>query len=114
MDDFTIRRKTPENDVALFELDQHVFGVPVDVPRFHRVVSPRFLMIARVHVHFHDAIVGDAQQFLLFAIAEFDDEQRDSKIGQRLPRFNVVHFGVDQRQIFDVGVRLENAVILEK
>lgn len=81
-----------------------MLNLPVDVPRLHRVKPPSLLVVARVDVHLHDAVVRHAQELFLFAVHELDHEQRDSVVGQQLPRLDVVHLSVDQRQVFHVGV----------
>lgn len=65
-------------------------------------------MIATADVHLHDAVVGDAQQASFLVSVEFNDEERHAVLGQALPGLDVVQLGVDQRQIFDVGVRVQH------
>lgn len=65
-------------------------------------------MIARVDVHLHDPVAGNAQQFLLLVAVKLDHKQRDTKVRQALPRPDVVQLGIDQRQVLHVGVRLQH------
>lgn len=76
----------------------------------HGLVSPSFEMISRPHLHTHESVESHAKQLLLLVAHEFDDEQGNSILRQRLPGFDVVHFGFDQIQVLDVGVRLQNAL----
>jgi hypothetical protein len=114
VDHFAIRRRTTEHDVALLELDHHVLHLPVHVPRLHRVVPPRLLVVAGRQVHLHDAVVRHPQQLLLLVPHELDHEQRYPEVGQRLPRFDVVHLGLDQRQVLDVRVGLQDPGMLRR
>lgn len=67
-------------------------------------------MIAGRDVHPHQPVVSDAQKLVFFVAHELDDEQRDAKFGERLPRFDVVHLCLHQRQVLEVRVRLEYAL----
>lgn len=67
-------------------------------------------MIAGRDIHAHQSVVRDAQQLLLLVAHELDHEQGDAELGQRLPRFDVVHLGFHQGEVLEVGVRLEYAL----
>jgi hypothetical protein len=67
-------------------------------------------MISRSHLHAHEPVESHAEQLLLLVAHEFDDEQGNSVFGQRLPGFDVMHFGLNQIQVLDIGVRLQNAL----
>jgi len=67
-------------------------------------------VIAGRDVHAHQTVVRYAQQLFFLVAHELDDEQRDAELGQRLPRFDVVHLGLHQSQFLEVGVRFEYAL----
>lgn len=59
--DFAVGGQTTEYDVFFLELDHHMFIFPINVPGFHGIETPRLLVISGIYVHFHNAVVCDAQ-----------------------------------------------------
>ena len=39
---------------------------------------------------------------------ESDDKQRNTKVRQRLPSFDVIHLGFEQIQVFDIGMPFQD------
>ena len=72
------------------------------------VVSPSFQMISSLKGHSHDSVISNSKQFISFLSVKPYDKQRHSKIRQRLPSFDEIHFGFQQIQIFDVRVGLKD------
>jgi len=103
-----VRRLDGEDDVLVLQLDHHALDAPVDVPGLHCVVAPGLDVIAGVEVHAHDAVVGHAQQLLLLVSVELDDEESYTEIGQGLPGLDVLHLGLHQGQLLNIGMGLQN------
>ena len=76
----------------------------------HGVVAPG-LEVAAAEVHPHEPVEGDAEQLLPLGLEELHHEVGDAELRQRLPRLDVVHLGLDQVAVGDVGVRLQNPLV---
>lgn len=50
-----------------------------------------------MQLHPHQPIISNTQQFVLALRSESDYEKRDPILGKRLPGFDVIQFGLDQR-----------------
>ena len=72
------------------------------------VVSPSFQMISSLKGHSHNSVISNSKQFISLFSVKPNDKQRHSKIRQRLPSFDEIHFGFQQIQIFDVRVGLKD------
>lgn len=67
-------------------------------------------MVSSVDVHPHESVERDAEQLLLLVTHELNNEQRNAKVWQRLPGLDVVHLSLHQRQVLDVGMRLQDTL----
>lgn len=64
MNYFTVSTQTGKSNIILFKLNQHLLNLPVDVPSFHCIEAPCFIMIPSVDVHSHQPIKPYPKKFL--------------------------------------------------